>query len=722
MADDSLGPDDIVRHPFSTGFRGYDPTEVRDFLKRVSDELSAARDMTDVLRRRLAEAERQRAQAPEIDESMLTEALGEETARVLKSAREAAAEITAKAEQKAARLVAEAQESASRLRTEAQEEAERLRSEAEGVLAHRVEEAERAVAGMREAAETEAAAIETRAQEEAESELEAARTRGREMLTEAQALREKVLHDLGRRRRLAVAQVEQLRAGRDRLIEAYRVVRRTLDEVSEELVAAEVEARAAADAAGKRAMPESSIEELEAELAANRPLAPPRPPEPEPESESESEQAPAVQPEGIEAAEPAPAPEPPAEPEPSAPPEPEAPAAEAPATEEPPPPPEPELEERRSSSLRILRRARPSGPAEPTELPSVEAPDTDEGVRVIRTEPSRESLPDSEPAPVRVSEAAAVGGPVSPAPREAVLAAAPDLVVDAREPSEPIAPPPAGPRPDVDELFARIKASRAQAVAEAERVLAEPERPSDPAVETHAPPPAAAVPPIDPVADPDEAALQRRDEMLVPIESTLVRRLKRALQDDQNAALDQLRTIRRNPTVDAMLPPAEVQAQRFRDAALPFLRDAAAAGWTFASGSGGDTSSAIAVAEELALDLVLPLRERLERALQDAAGAEDGGDASAVERVNAGYREWKLQRIEVAVRHAVSVAFATAAFEATEDGATLRWVVDDDGGPCPDCDDDALAGPTVKGEAYPTGQPHPPAHVGCRCLLVRAPL
>jgi hypothetical protein len=48
----------------------------------------------------------------------------------------------------------------------------------------------------------------------------------------------------------------------------------------------------------------------------------------------------------------------------------------------------------------------------------------------------------------------------------------------------------------------------------------------------------------------------------------------------------------------------------------------------------------------------------------------------------------------------------------------LRWIVDDDGGPCPDCDDDALAGPTRKGDPFPTGQLHPPAHPGCRCVLV----
>ena len=50
----------------------------------------------------------------------------------------------------------------------------------------------------------------------------------------------------------------------------------------------------------------------------------------------------------------------------------------------------------------------------------------------------------------------------------------------------------------------------------------------------------------------------------------------------------------------------------------------------------------------------------------------------------------------------------------------LRWVVDDDVAECPDCDDNALAGPVPSREAFPTGHPHPPAHAGCRCLLVPA--
>ncbi len=80
-------------------------------------------------------------------------------------------------------------------------------------------------------AETEAAAI-----------VESARQQGREMLDEARAARERVLVDLGRRRNLLQAQVEELRQGRDRLLDAYRVVKRTFLDATEAL--AQVEARA----------------------------------------------------------------------------------------------------------------------------------------------------------------------------------------------------------------------------------------------------------------------------------------------------------------------------------------------------------------------------------------------------------------------------------------------------------------------------------------------
>src|SRR6266850_376192 len=92
----------------------------------------------------------------------------------------------------------------------------------------------------------ESTALRERAASESAAELEAARMQGKEMVGEAQAVRERLLGDLARRRRLAHVQIEQLRAGRERLLEAYRVVRRTLDEATEELTVAEAEARVAA--------------------------------------------------------------------------------------------------------------------------------------------------------------------------------------------------------------------------------------------------------------------------------------------------------------------------------------------------------------------------------------------------------------------------------------------------------------------------------------------
>jgi hypothetical protein len=83
------------------------------------------------------------------------------------------------------------------------------------------------------------------------------------------------------------------------------------------------------------------------------------------------------------------------------------------------------------------------------------------------------------------------------------------------------------------------------------------------------------------------------------------------------------------------------------------------------------------------------------------------------------YRQWKAQQMDDAARHYAAAAFSSGAFAATPDAAVLLWLVDDDGH-CPDCDDNALAGPTAKGQSFPTGQAHPPAHRGCRCLLVPA--
>ena len=218
----------------------------------------------------------------------------------------------------------------------------------------------------------------------------------------------------------------------------------------------------------------------------------------------------------------------------------------------------------------------------------------------------------------------------------------------------------------------------------------------------------------------DEAALGRRDELLEPVEDALARQLKRVLQDEQNEVLDGLRRRRRRKG-DSPLPPSEEHVGRFREAAESLLEDAVRAGVRFAdpraSEAHADESAAREVAIALAREVVEPLRHRLERALREEEDERDGAELS--ELVSAVYRQWRGQELEPLARHHAAVAFARGAYAAYADGTPLRWVVDDDG-PCPDCDDNALAATLVKGEQYPTGQLHPPAHAGCRCLLVPA--
>jgi hypothetical protein len=73
------------------------------------------------------------------------------------------------------------------------------------------------------------------------------------MVDEAQGLRSRVLADLTRRRKVLHAQIEQLRAGRERLTETVQDVRRSIDTIAEDLFAAEDNARLAAEEAGREA-------------------------------------------------------------------------------------------------------------------------------------------------------------------------------------------------------------------------------------------------------------------------------------------------------------------------------------------------------------------------------------------------------------------------------------------------------------------------------------
>jgi DivIVA domain-containing protein len=616
-------PETVVNRSFTSAFRGYHPAEVRQFLKRVSDEMAAGAEREAQLRRTLEEVQA-RAAHPELDEETLTRLLGEHAARLLAGARDTAASIMTEAQQRADAAVRDAEARVARMRTEA-----------DGLLAKRVTEADAAADSVRRDAQAEARAI-----------IERATQQGKEMVGEAKAVRERMLADLNRRRRSAQLQIEQLRAARDRLVAAYDVVRRTVDEATAELDAAEPEARLAAEEVGRRGE--------EADLGLHsEPLSLPAPP---PVERYRTPATAAASPGGRERREPAPA------------------TSLFRRLEEPAPaPPEPPRLRPQTVASSVAGRLPSSSPA-----PAVAAP-----------------LEPPAPAPPAPPPAAAAPEPVS----ELATSEVPVVTADDR--------PPAG---VVDQLFARIRADQPPAEAPA----AAPVLPPEP--DLVAPPPA---PAVDAVTG--ERALEGRDALLENLEAGLARALKRVLGDEQNEVLDALRRL--GPAAaDGVLPAAEAQLAGYRDAALPWLQQAVRAGAGFVSdpepGSTDDAGHAPAVtgaAAALASELVEPLRARLSRAL--AGGAEADDPSVAAESLRASYRQWKVQQVEECARNHVLAAFSLGAFAATPPAASLQWLVDDDGH-CPDCDDNALAGPTAKGQAFPTGQLHPPAHPGCRCLLV----
>jgi cell division septum initiation protein DivIVA len=277
----------------------------------------------------------------------------------------------------------------------------------------------------------------------------------------------------------------------------------------------------------------------------------------------------------------------------------------------------------------------------------------------------------------------------------------------------------------VDDLFARIRNSRAESVARAREVLDQPfDSASSPgAVATlTGDDQAAAAGAGEPAAEdepgevhPDAERIAARDQAVTGIESVIARKLKRMLADEQNEVQDLVRRKRGNVRPDEIVGARDHHVGRYVAAVGGELLAAVSAGASF-NGPGfapKDTDLSV-IDDRLADELLDPLRQLLDRGVDEAVGVED----ELLDRVRSAYREVKSQRVEIAARVVTLSAFHLGVVEAQPDGGLVRWVVDPVAGCSPDCLDNQLEGAVLAGEAFPTGAVYPPNHPGCRCLLV----
>lgn len=150
---DPSTPLSIASAEFSKKRKGIDPDEVRSFLVAVGAEVERLSMRIAELEADLAAAQTPMLDLTDLSDEAAVAAVGDEAARVLRTAREEAGLLRERAEEAAARQLADASLTAERLVREATEAARRERAEVKSRLREMIDEAERHVERVRMRAE-----------------------------------------------------------------------------------------------------------------------------------------------------------------------------------------------------------------------------------------------------------------------------------------------------------------------------------------------------------------------------------------------------------------------------------------------------------------------------------------------------------------------------------------------------------------------------------------
>ena len=694
---DPSSPNAIAAATFSTVRRGFDPNEVRGLLRTVSGELTRLQDRERQLEREVA-ALKQAQIAPTLplDEETLTSMLGEETARVIATAREAALSIRTRAE-----------EGATRLLRDAAEEAATTRSQAELEAAKRLQEA----------------------QIEAQMHLEAARAQGRDMANEAREYRERVLADVGRRRELARMQLLQVNSGRERLMQAFERARLVavdvlveVDELGgepEELVNLALTtgpvpvmvprpsvASSTLPALTPNPKPVDTAPKSSAAAAAND-AAPVRGEAPEQADAGVSssvamynatdEDEDGVVPNADEVAT-----------------DPDA----ATGTDD--------LDDQAGTTDTGTDTDGDMSLVDDSTVEEVTGDDStvdDSTVEAVTVD--EVTVDDSTVEAVTVDEVTVDDSTVEAVTVEdhGPLASVVSLFageLDSRSADRTQSQS----RVAVDQLFAKLKVAKAEEIArDVEQSVAAPtsirqapkKRPAtDSSHDAREVPVGAAGPE-------DVSVFEHRDELLAGLTASVARKLKRVLADEQNEVLDVLRRKEPVSDLDTLVPLEPEHARSYAQVIHDDLYTAATGGAMF-SDPAGDPQRRIADAgiidtllAEVEEAVVQPLRERLY-----AAVAAQSSNDKLGQTVRGIYREWKTSVLDIAAADLAASAYARGVSAVLVPGTAVSWIISPASPACGECSTNAAAGVVQFGDAFPTGDLSSPAHLGCRCLIVAA--
>jgi DivIVA domain-containing protein len=570
--------------------------------------------------------------------------------------------VTALLGEETARVLTVAREAAAQMRVRAAEAAERL-----------VREANADAIRVREDADIETSRRRSDAVSDVEAELELAKQQGREMVNEAREYREKVLSELARRRELARQQIEQLIHSRDRLVNAFDRARHAANDVVGDLAEFDDLSNEVAHATGiTKPVSENTSGFIDHA----------QDPEAIPQKITGRQLLEVVSEEAIEQDENV-------------------------------------LEITTEEIVELIVEDVVEDVVEEVVLEEVET-----NITSIHEEQVGMSDHPSTDAPVaeRMAEVVQLfGNKRREATITSVVAPAPTPTPEPKPTAKVETPKVSEAKPQtlktpakksVDDLFANLRKTSTAEVAR----TAKPKTVTVEPMEPKAKAPKAVVPKV------DGLVFERRDEVLAPIMVALTSKMKRVLADEENSMLTYLQGKKAAVALEKVLPEPSVHVQGYIEAVAEDVMSAAMGGAKSLSSSlKADlrrkvTSSAVMQVMSKNIDdvLVRPLRDRIQRCVEQS----DGDREEMSKLIRSVYREWKMQRVEQHIGDIARLAYSRGAYLVLDQGTSVCWMVDPNGPPCADAEDNSLAGATALGTDFPTGHAHPTAHTGCRCLVI----